>query len=181
MEGLFAHFFSADRPGYHEEDREWFLQLANQQDDWCVPNVSDQIVEGTSDQDLLDELQKSLYEMERARTATLTVEVCVFMCYLCTYRGILNGLALLVHTSIYDDIIHLLHCRCQRVPSACAPSKCTSLDCWESVIVSTRTPSTVVLSSSTSMSPGCTWGKCWSQNPHSALQGHTSPHSTRNA
>ena len=80
MEGLFSHFFSADRPGYHEEDREWFLELANQQDDWCVPSVSDVVVGGTSEQDLLDELQKSVFEKEKARTATLSIEVRV-TCY----------------------------------------------------------------------------------------------------
>ena len=76
MEGLFSHFFSADRPGYHEEDAKWFLELANQQDDWRVPHVSDIVIGGTSEQDLLDELQKSVYEKEKTRTATLTVEVC---------------------------------------------------------------------------------------------------------
>ena len=79
MEGLFSHFFSADRRGYHEEDMRWFLELANQQDDWCVPHVSDIVIGGTSEQDLLDELQKSIYEKEKSRTATLTVEVCVIL------------------------------------------------------------------------------------------------------
>ena len=78
MEGLFSHFFSADRPGYHHEDREWFLQLANQQEDWCLPNVTDQVIGGTPDQDLLDEFDKSIFEKERARTATLEVEVSVW-------------------------------------------------------------------------------------------------------
>ena len=79
MEGLFSHFFSADRRGYHEEDMRWFLELANQQDDWCVPHVSDIVIGGTSEQDLVDELQKSIYEKEKSRTATLTVEVCVIL------------------------------------------------------------------------------------------------------
>ena len=85
MEGLFSHFFSPHRPGYHQEDVEWFLELANQQDDWCVPNVSEDVIGGTSEQDLLDEFQKSIFEKERARTANLSVEVChsVIICYMC--------------------------------------------------------------------------------------------------
>ena len=76
MEGLFAHFFSSHRPAYHKEDIEWFLELANQQEDWCVVDATQEVIGGTSDQDLLDELQKSIVEKERARTSTLSVEVC---------------------------------------------------------------------------------------------------------
>ena len=84
MEGLFAHFFSPHRPGYHHKDMEWFLELANQQEDWCVPSVSEDVIVGTSEQDLLDELERSISEKERDRTATLTVEVCVHTClYVC--------------------------------------------------------------------------------------------------
>ena len=75
MEGLFSHFFSPHRPDYHREDREWFLELANQQDDWCVPNACEEVIGGTSEQDLLDELQKSLFDKEKARTSTLSIEV----------------------------------------------------------------------------------------------------------
>ena len=34
MEGLFAHFFSPYRRGYHAEDVQWFLELANKQEHW---------------------------------------------------------------------------------------------------------------------------------------------------
>ena len=34
MEGFFAHFFSPYREGYHTEDVQWFLELANQQEQW---------------------------------------------------------------------------------------------------------------------------------------------------
>ena len=34
MEGLFAHFFSPYRRGYHTKDVQWFLELANKQEHW---------------------------------------------------------------------------------------------------------------------------------------------------
>ena len=34
MESLFAHFFSPCRQGFHSEDVEWFLELANKQEQW---------------------------------------------------------------------------------------------------------------------------------------------------
>ncbi|CAI8009278.1 hypothetical protein GBAR_LOCUS6260 [Geodia barretti] len=69
MEGLFSHFFSADRRGYHEEDMRWFLELANQQDDWCVPHVSDIVIGGTSEQDLIpkDAISMCTFKMYLSR------------------------------------------------------------------------------------------------------------------
>ena len=34
VEGFFAHFFSSYRHGYHTEDIQWFLELANKQEQW---------------------------------------------------------------------------------------------------------------------------------------------------
>ncbi len=34
LEGLFAHFFSAERGHYHSDDIRWFLELANCQKEW---------------------------------------------------------------------------------------------------------------------------------------------------
>ena len=34
VEGFFAHFFSSYRHGYHTEDVQWFLELANKQEQW---------------------------------------------------------------------------------------------------------------------------------------------------
>ena len=34
MEGLFAHFFSPYRKHYNTEDIQWFLELANEQEQW---------------------------------------------------------------------------------------------------------------------------------------------------
>ena len=34
VEGLFAHFFSSYRHGYHTEDVQWFLEQANKQEQW---------------------------------------------------------------------------------------------------------------------------------------------------
>ena len=39
MEGLFAHFFSPYRRGYHTEDIQWFLELANKQEHWGVKRL----------------------------------------------------------------------------------------------------------------------------------------------
>ena len=75
MEGLFAHFFSAHRPAYHQDDVGWFLELANQQEHWCSKDVTQEVVGGTADQDLLVEYQKSIPQREKLRTSTLTVEV----------------------------------------------------------------------------------------------------------
>ena len=41
LEGLFAHFFSPDRPGYHTEDVQWFLELANKQEQWKANLLGD--------------------------------------------------------------------------------------------------------------------------------------------
>ena len=35
VEGLLAHFFSPDRPSYADEDVLYFLEMANQQEQWC--------------------------------------------------------------------------------------------------------------------------------------------------
>lgn len=78
MEGLFAHFFSSHRPAYHKEDMEWFLELANQQEDWCVPNFVGEVIGGTSELDLLDAVERSITQKERERTASLSVEVCIY-------------------------------------------------------------------------------------------------------
>ena len=34
VEGLFAHFFASYRHSYHTEDIQWFLELANKQENW---------------------------------------------------------------------------------------------------------------------------------------------------
>ena len=40
VEGLFAHFFSPYRHGYHTEDVQWFLELANKQEHWKANPVT---------------------------------------------------------------------------------------------------------------------------------------------
>ena len=76
MEGLFAHFFSPDRPTYDSADVRWFLQLANEQGHWCclpfqeeeeegvepslrVVEESVGVVAGGLEEDLLSKLEKS--------------------------------------------------------------------------------------------------------------------------
>ena len=39
MEGLFAFFFSNYRTTFNEEDCRFFLELANQQDSFCLPSA----------------------------------------------------------------------------------------------------------------------------------------------
>lgn len=57
---------------------EWFLELANQQEDWCVPNFVGEVIGGTSELDLLDAVERSITQKERERTASLSVEVCIY-------------------------------------------------------------------------------------------------------
>ena len=76
LEGLFAHFFSSHRPGYHKEDMEWFLELANQQEDWCVPILVEGVIGGTSELDSLNAVQSSITEKEREQTAS---QVCMYI------------------------------------------------------------------------------------------------------
>ena len=40
LEQLFSHFFSADRPDYNSDDVQWFLELANSQNQWSTMKVS---------------------------------------------------------------------------------------------------------------------------------------------
>lgn len=35
VEGLMSHFFHPDRPSYALQDVLWFLELVNQQEQWC--------------------------------------------------------------------------------------------------------------------------------------------------
>lgn len=44
MEGLFEHFFSSYRPSYHPEDAHWFMELANDQTQWLVTDVSRSVI-----------------------------------------------------------------------------------------------------------------------------------------
>ena len=45
MEGFFAHFFSPYRRGYHTEDIQWFLELANKQQQWTANYAQHQLRE----------------------------------------------------------------------------------------------------------------------------------------
>ena len=49
VEGLLAHFFSPDRSSYSPKDVLWFLELANQQIQWCskvyINQVEENVVE----------------------------------------------------------------------------------------------------------------------------------------
>ena len=61
MEGLFAHFFSADRRAYHPEDVRWFLELANEQVEWRA-NIYEEtadVVSGDLSDDILTKFEKS--------------------------------------------------------------------------------------------------------------------------
>ena len=131
MEGLFAHFFSAHRPAYHQHDVGWFLELANQQEHWCLKDVIQEVVGGTADQDLLVEYQKSIQQREKLRTSTLRVEVCRgrkrFLHVMCTFATDYFSLLSYVRTRMN------VHCRFLRVPSVCVCSSCTCLAYWVSV------------------------------------------------
>ena len=45
VEGFFAHFFSPYRRGYHTEDVQWFLELANKQEQWRASYAQHQLHE----------------------------------------------------------------------------------------------------------------------------------------
>ena len=45
IEGLLAHFFPPDRSSYSLEDALWFLELANQQTQWCFNVNTNQVEE----------------------------------------------------------------------------------------------------------------------------------------
>ena len=61
MEGLFAHFFSADRQDYHSEDIDWFLELANEQDEWRANlyEADADVISGDLSDDILTKFEKS--------------------------------------------------------------------------------------------------------------------------
>lgn len=69
VEGLFEHFFSAYRPDYHQDDVDWFLELTNQQQHWCLKDDIQEVVGGTGDQDLV-EFQKNIQQSEEHHTTT---------------------------------------------------------------------------------------------------------------
>ena len=67
MEGLFAHFFSADRRAYHTEDVRWFLELANEQVEWKA-NVYEQdvgVVSGDLSDDILTKFESRKLPLNR--------------------------------------------------------------------------------------------------------------------
>lgn len=133
MEGLFSHFFSPHRPGYHQEDREWFLELANQQDDWCVPNAFEEVIGGTSEQNLLDELQKSIFEKEVARTATLNIVVHTIYVLIAVHTYVC------MFVNVYKSPHYTVKlCRYQRVLLVYAHSRCISHAYWVNVIVTMK-------------------------------------------
>ena len=83
MEGLLAHYFSPDRPTYVEEDVLWFLQLANDQEQWCLnPFLGEEekevelsagtvemslgVVTGGYEDDLISKLEETVINPEKA-------------------------------------------------------------------------------------------------------------------
>ena len=68
MEGLFAHFFSPYRRGYDTEDVQWFLELANEQEQWGANPLERSIVVGSLSDDLLESAQHQLHEHPATRT-----------------------------------------------------------------------------------------------------------------
>lgn len=140
MEGLFAHFFSAHRPAYHQDDVGWFLELANQQEHWCLRDATQEVVGGTADQDLLVEYQKSIQLKEKYRTASLSVEVCK------------EEIILLYMYMATECILPSFIRRFLRVPSVCVCSSCTFLAYWVNVTTKMKVQCSLVPWPSTSTS-----------------------------
>ena len=74
MEGLFAHFFSAERQSYHRDDVQWFLQLANEQGQWRSHSFEQLVVSGGLEEDLMSKMEKT-FDAECQRQASHKVEV----------------------------------------------------------------------------------------------------------
>ena len=68
MEGLFAHFFSPYRRGYDTEDVQWFLELANEQEQWGANPLERSVVVSSLSDDLLESAQHQLHEHPATRT-----------------------------------------------------------------------------------------------------------------
>ena len=62
------------------EDMEWFLELANQQEDWCVPNLVEDVI--GHELHVLDAVQRSITEKEKG-----TVSMCIYKLYLSHLLG----------------------------------------------------------------------------------------------
>ena len=79
MEGLFAHFFSPYRRGYDTEDVQWFLALANEQEQWGANPLERSVVVSSLSDDLLESAQHQLHEHPATRTevSVLSVRMCV--------------------------------------------------------------------------------------------------------
>ena len=63
LEGLFAHFFSAERQSYHPNDVRWFMELANEQQQWCTKDLEKDsgVVSGGLTEDLVRKMEKSIF------------------------------------------------------------------------------------------------------------------------
>ena len=72
MEGLFAHYFSSQRRGYHYEDVRWFLQLANEQEQWGANPLEHSVVVGSLSEDLLESAQ---HQLQKHHPPTIKTEV----------------------------------------------------------------------------------------------------------
>ncbi len=67
MEGLFAHFFSPYRPSYHPEDARWFMELANDQLQWQVTDLSRSVI--------VRSYSEALDQESESRERTIATEV----------------------------------------------------------------------------------------------------------
>lgn len=62
LEGLFTHFFSAERQRHHHDDIKWFLELSNEQNDW-EPTLCGEaagVLAGSLDEDLVLKMEQSI-------------------------------------------------------------------------------------------------------------------------
>lgn len=68
MEGLFAHFFHPHRQQYHPDDCRWFLELANEQEQWRGDLLERTVISSSLSQDILTEFEKSLHQHPHPHT-----------------------------------------------------------------------------------------------------------------
>lgn len=70
MEGLFAHFFSVERQSYHPNDIRWFMELANEQQQWCAKDleIGAGVIAGGLTEDLVSKMESIFPHPQPERT-----------------------------------------------------------------------------------------------------------------
>ena len=84
LEGLLAHFFSEHQCVYHEEDIRWVFEVSNQQSQWQVSYLMNEVIDAAYSDDLLLKMDSNLSVPHAPiQTSPVTcVSICTFKFYL---------------------------------------------------------------------------------------------------